>query len=105
MDGQGTTPAFPPPLSCPAPRGRSRPATRPQAPAGRRVALAPASPGCPAMPRMTWIGKEAVLDLHRHVPLRLLDAVPAMAIPGRAVGHELIEGDNLEALRALLPRH
>lgn len=57
------------------------------------------------MPRMTWIGKEAVLDLHRKVPLRLLDAVPSLAIPGRDVGHELIEGDNLEALRALLPRH
>ena len=57
------------------------------------------------MPRMTWIGKEAVLDLHRRVPLRLLDAVPAQAIAGREVGHQLIEGDNLEALRALLPRH
>ena len=57
------------------------------------------------MPRMTWIGKEAVLDLHRRVPLRLLDAVPAQAIAGRDVGHQLIEGDNLEALRALLPRH
>ena len=56
------------------------------------------------MPRMTWIGKEAVLDLHRRVPLRLLDEVPAQAIAGRDVGHQLIEGDNLEALRALLPR-
>ena len=52
----------------------------------------------------TWLGKEAVLDLHRRVPLRLLQSVSAQAIPGRAVGHTLIEGDNLEALRALLPR-
>jgi adenine-specific DNA-methyltransferase len=57
------------------------------------------------MPRMTWLGKEAVLDLHRRLPVRLLESVPSLAIPGTTTPHRLIEGDNLEALRALIPTH
>jgi site-specific DNA-methyltransferase (adenine-specific)/adenine-specific DNA-methyltransferase len=59
------------------------------------------------MPTLTWLGKDAVVDHHRKVPLRLLDEVPELAIPGTADGptHTLIEGDNLHALKALLPQY
>jgi hypothetical protein len=59
------------------------------------------------MPTLNWLGKDAVIDHHRKVPLRLLHDVPDLAIPGPADAptHTLIEGDNLHALKALLPRY
>jgi adenine-specific DNA-methyltransferase len=59
------------------------------------------------MPTLTWLGKDAIVDHHRKVPLRLLREDPALAIPGPAGGptHTLIEGDNLHALKALLPQY
>lgn len=59
------------------------------------------------MPTLNWLGKDAVVDHHRKVPLRLLTEDAALAIPGAAEGplHTLIEGDNLHALKALLPHY
>lgn len=65
------------------------------------------------MPTLNWLGKDAVVDHHRKVPLRLLADDSALAIPAPgglgetagAVTHTLIEGDNLHALKALLPRY
>ncbi len=51
------------------------------------------------MPSLNWIGKSAVINHHHQVPFRLLRAEPALS----AGGNLLVEGDNLEALKALLP--
>ena len=57
------------------------------------------------MPTLNWIGKEAVVDHHRRVPLRLLEYDPALSAGDPDAGNLLVQGDNLEALRALLPRY
>jgi adenine-specific DNA-methyltransferase len=60
------------------------------------------------MPTLTWTGKEDALRAASLVPFRLLE--PHTAVPGGIVGDPkaaqdnlLIQGDNLEALKALLP--
>ena len=55
------------------------------------------------MPPLDWIGKEAVLDHHRRVPFRLLQDVPDLAAGDPTNGNLIVEGDNLTALKALLP--
>jgi len=68
------------------------------------------------MPTLNWIGKEAVVKHHKDVPFRLLEPVPALSLPspasGRGAGGEgdfggnlIVQGDNLHALKALLPRY
>jgi len=54
------------------------------------------------MPTLNWIGKEAVINHHKEVPFRLLDCNLTRSV-GEPNGNLLIEGDNLEALKALLP--
>lgn len=56
------------------------------------------------MPTLNWIGKEAVIRHHEQVPLRLLEPVPELST-GEESGNLLVEGDNLDALKALLPRY
>jgi site-specific DNA-methyltransferase (adenine-specific)/adenine-specific DNA-methyltransferase len=55
------------------------------------------------MPTLNWIGKEAVVNHHLHVPFHLLKDVPELAcgVPGN--GNLIVQGDNLVALKALLP--
>ena len=55
------------------------------------------------MPTLDWIGKQAVVNHHRKVPLRLLECDRALSAGDPDSGNLLIEGDNLEALKALLP--
>jgi adenine-specific DNA-methyltransferase len=55
------------------------------------------------MPTLNWIGKEAVLNHHRDVPFHLLRADPALSVGDPDSGNLLVEGDNLLALKALLP--
>jgi hypothetical protein len=59
------------------------------------------------MPKLTWIGKEAVIKHHEEVELRLLEVVPELSCGGEAGGggNLIVEGDNLLALKALLPRY
>ena len=57
------------------------------------------------MPTLNWIGKEAVVDHHRRVPMRLLECDPALSFGDPEAENLLVEGDNLEALKALLPRY
>ncbi|MDG4551102.1 MAG: site-specific DNA-methyltransferase [Candidatus Contendobacter sp.] len=80
------------------------------------------------MPTLNWIGKEAVVKHHQDVPFRLLEPVSELSLPsprgkeagelslpsplGRGVGGEgnfggnlIVQGDNLHALKALLPRY
>jgi site-specific DNA-methyltransferase (adenine-specific)/adenine-specific DNA-methyltransferase len=55
------------------------------------------------MPTLNWIGKDAVANHHREVPYRLLRDVPELGCGDPGSGNLLVEGDNLHALKALLP--
>ncbi len=55
------------------------------------------------MPRLDWIGRKAVENHHNEVPFRLLKCDPELSVGDPDSGNLLIEGDNLEALKALLP--
>jgi hypothetical protein len=55
------------------------------------------------MPTLNWIGKEAVVNHHRHVPFHLLKDVPELACGDPGSGNLIVQGDNLVALKALLP--
>jgi len=57
------------------------------------------------MPTLNWIGKDAVVKHHQDVPFRLLEPVPALSCGGPASGNLIVQGDNLHALKALLPRY
>jgi adenine-specific DNA-methyltransferase len=57
------------------------------------------------MPTLNWIGKEAVVEHHRRVPTRLLECDRDLSVGDPAAENLLVEGDNLEALKALLPRY
>jgi adenine-specific DNA-methyltransferase len=54
------------------------------------------------MPTLDWIGKKAVLNHHNEVPFHLLRCDPDLSV-GEASGNLLVQGDNLLALKALLP--
>jgi len=55
------------------------------------------------MPTLDWIGKKAVLNHHRQVPYRLLHDNPELSVGDPDSGNLLVQGDNLLALKALLP--
>lgn len=73
------------------------------------------------MPVLDWIGKQAVVKHHRDVAYRLLEPVPELSVraernrpEGGEVeasgtdsygGNLIVQGDNLLALKALLPRY
>ncbi len=57
------------------------------------------------MPTLNWIGKEAVVKHHKEVPFRLLEAVPELSFGTADSGNLIVQGDNLHALKALLPRY
>jgi adenine-specific DNA-methyltransferase len=56
------------------------------------------------MPTLDWIGKQAVRDYHRQVPCLPLKHDRQLSV-GRGAENLLVEGDNLLALKALLPAH
>jgi adenine-specific DNA-methyltransferase len=55
------------------------------------------------MPTLDWIGRKAVVNHHREVPYRLLHCDKAKSEGDPDAGNLLVQGDNLEALKALLP--
>ncbi len=55
------------------------------------------------MPTLTWRGKDAVLNHHLEVPYRLLTCEPELSAGAPGQGNLIVEGDNLQALKALLP--
>ena len=62
------------------------------------------------MPTLEWIGKDKVVNHHQEVPYRVLDRQYSYDEAGQHAednGSEnmIIHGDNLEALKALLPRY
>ena len=62
------------------------------------------------MPTLEWIGKDKVVNHHQEVPYRVLERQYSYDEAGQHAednGSEnmIIYGDNLEALKALLPRY
>jgi site-specific DNA-methyltransferase (adenine-specific)/adenine-specific DNA-methyltransferase len=57
------------------------------------------------MPVLDWIGKQAVVKHHREVPYRLLEPVPEQSCGDAENSNLIVQGDNLLALKALLPRY
>lgn len=60
------------------------------------------------MPTLNWRGKEKVVNHHRDVPYRVLERVPEKGVldsHGSDCRNMIIHGDNLEALKALLPEY
>lgn len=55
------------------------------------------------MPTLNWIGKDAVVNHHHEVPFHLLKDVPDLACGDPGSGNLIVQGDNLVALKALLP--
>jgi len=55
------------------------------------------------MPTLDWIGKKAVVNHHQEVPYRLIHCNGKLSAGNPDAGNLLIEGDNLIALKALLP--
>lgn len=57
------------------------------------------------MPTLQWIGKEKVVNHHLDVPFRTLEKQYTYASAGQDDGgNMIIHGDNLDALKALLPQ-
>ena len=55
------------------------------------------------MPSLNWIGKDKVLNHHNEVPYRILDK--KYEYGSHDAGNMIIHGDNLEALKSLLPQY
>lgn len=59
------------------------------------------------MPTLHWVGKNKVVNHHHEVPFRLLDKKYTFAgnegTPTNSKNNKIIHGDNLEALKSLLP--
>ena len=62
------------------------------------------------MPTLEWIGKSKVINHHQEVPFRVLERQYSYDESGQhdednGSENMIIRGDNLEALKALLPRY
>ena len=63
------------------------------------------------MPTLSWIGKEKVINHHRDVPFKILEHKYGFSAEiGESkepinCGNKIIHGDNLEALKSLLPEY
>ncbi len=55
------------------------------------------------MPTLNWIGKKAVINHDRDVPFHLLQEVPELSFGDKDSGNLIVQGDNLIALKSLLP--
>jgi adenine-specific DNA-methyltransferase len=66
------------------------------------------------MPTLTWVGKDKVVNHHHDVPFRVLKKQytftaqggcnpPLQETPANPINNRIIHGDNLEALKSLLP--
>lgn len=56
------------------------------------------------MPELTWVGKEKVVNHHHDVPFRILEK-QYTAGEIEASGNRIVHGDNLAALKSLLPEY
>ncbi len=56
-------------------------------------------------PSLNWLGKEAVINHHQQVPYKTLELIESFGCERGKSGNKIIHGDNLEALKALLPEY
>ncbi|TDQ16901.1 adenine-specific DNA-methyltransferase [Algoriphagus boseongensis] len=57
------------------------------------------------MPTLHWIGKEKVVNHHQEVPYRVLEKQYEFNTESGSSENKIIQGDNLEALKSLLPEY
>jgi adenine-specific DNA-methyltransferase len=62
------------------------------------------------MPTLNWIGKNKIINHHQEVPYKVLDHEYGFSETGKTEtpidsGNLIINGDNLEALKSLLPKY
>ena len=57
------------------------------------------------VPTLNWLGKDAVLNHHLDVPYRTLEVKESFNCESGKSENKIIHGDNLEALKALLPEY
>ena len=60
------------------------------------------------MPTLNWIGKEKIISHHLDVPFKVLNhEYSCPSTPEKGIKNEnmIIRGDNLEALKSLLPKY
>jgi adenine-specific DNA-methyltransferase len=55
------------------------------------------------MPLLHWLTRDHDIGGAKRVPYRLLEEGPELSVGDPGAGNMLIQGDNLEALKALLP--
>lgn len=55
------------------------------------------------MPILNWLGREEALKTAQKTPYRLLEEVPELGYSDKNSENMIVQGDNLEALKALLP--
>ena len=59
------------------------------------------------MPTLNWVGKDKVVNHHHEVPFRVLNKGVRFEAPDgtqtNSTDNRIIHGDNLEALKSLLP--
>ena len=55
------------------------------------------------MPLLNWLTRDEYIRSAQRVPYRLLDEVPDLSAGEQDSGNMLIQGDNLDALKALPP--
>ena len=55
------------------------------------------------MPILNWLSRDEDIRAAQKVPYRLLEEAPELSVGSRDTGNMLIQGDNLDALKALLP--
>ena len=55
------------------------------------------------MPTLDWLGKDKAIKASKEVRFRLLTEVPEYSYGDKNTGNMIVHGDNLEALKALLP--
>ncbi len=55
------------------------------------------------MPILNWLGRDEALKVANDTPYRLLEEVPEFGYGDKNTDNMIVQGDNLEALKALLP--
>ena len=55
------------------------------------------------MPTLHWLTRDTDIHAASRAPYRLLEEAPDLSARDPDTGNMLIQGDNLEALKALLP--
>jgi adenine-specific DNA-methyltransferase len=54
------------------------------------------------MPTLQWLTRDHDLSIASNTPYRLLEEVPHLGLGDRDTGNMLIQGNNLDALKALI---